>query len=100
MHNITQRQARRQDLAAGGSKNRKEEPKTRRGGTFKKYSVGCMQQQVGQMWNMPGTTGPPASTALRRDRVAAVISLAVRVWELERLGANDGKSSSLVETGH
>jgi len=28
-------QARRQDLAAGG-------PKTRRGGTFLKYSVGCM----------------------------------------------------------
>ena len=34
-------QARRQDVAAGGSK-------TRRGATFKKYSIGCMQQAVGQ----------------------------------------------------
>ena len=50
-------QARRQDLAAGGVKNQKEGPKTRRGaknqkgGTFLKYSIGCMQQQVGQTWN-------------------------------------------------
>jgi len=34
-------QARRQDLAAGG-------PETRRGGTIFKYSIGWMQQPVGQ----------------------------------------------------
>jgi len=58
-------QTRRQDLAAGG-------PKTRRGATFLKYSIGCMQQPVGQTRNGgepisnwgPGTTGPPLATAL------------------------------------
>ena len=40
----TSRQARRQDLAAGG-------PETRRGGTFFNYSIGCMLQLVGQMWH-------------------------------------------------
>jgi len=35
-------QARRQDLAAGGANNQKEGPKTRRGTTFFKYSIGCM----------------------------------------------------------
>jgi len=61
-------QARRQDLAAGGAKNQKEGPKTRRGATFLKYSIGCMQQPVGQTWNGgapisnggSGTTGLPA----------------------------------------
>ena len=45
----TCRQARRQDLAAGGGKNQKKGPKTRRrgqkpegGATFLKYSIGCM----------------------------------------------------------
>jgi len=47
---VSYRQARRQNLAAGG-------PKTRRGqkpeeeATFLKYSIGCMQQPVGQTWN-------------------------------------------------
>ena len=45
------KQARRQDVAAGGAKNQKEGPKTRRGATFLKYSIGCMQQPVGQTWN-------------------------------------------------
>ena len=51
-----------------GAKNQKEGPKTRRGATFLKYSIGCMQQPVGQTWNgghpfkmgVGGTTGPPA----------------------------------------
>ena len=51
-----------------GGKNQKEGPKTRRGGHVFKYSIGCMQQPVGQAWNGggtdfkrgPGTTGPPA----------------------------------------
>jgi len=37
----SQRQARRQDLAAGGQK-------PERGGKFLKYSIGCMQQLRGQ----------------------------------------------------
>jgi len=37
-------QARRQDLATGGSKNQKKGPKTRRGAIFLKYCIGCMQQ--------------------------------------------------------
>jgi len=41
-------QARRQDVAAGGAKNQKEGPKTRRGATFLKYSIGCMKKPVGQ----------------------------------------------------
>jgi len=41
-------QARRQDVAAGEAKNQKEGPKTRREATFLKYSIGCMQQPVGQ----------------------------------------------------
>jgi len=58
-------QAHRQDLAAGG-------PKTRRGGTFFKYSIGCMQQSGGKR-NMGGTDfkwrgraplAPPLATAL------------------------------------
>jgi len=43
-----QTQARRQDLAIGGDKKQKEGPKARRGGTFLKYSIGCMQQPGGQ----------------------------------------------------
>jgi len=47
-------------------------PKTRRGATFKKYCIGCMQQPGSQTWNGghrfqmggPGTTGPPLATAL------------------------------------
>jgi len=35
-------QARRQDLAAGGARNQKGGPH------FLKYSIGCMQQLVGQ----------------------------------------------------
>jgi len=66
-----QQQARRQDLAAGGTKNQKE-PNTRRGATFLKCSIGCMQQQGGQTRNGehrfqmggPGTTGSPLATAL------------------------------------
>jgi len=46
-----QQQVRRQDLAAGGAKNQKEGPKTRRGATFLKYSIGCMQKQGGQTRN-------------------------------------------------
>jgi len=46
--------------------------KKQQGGTFLKYSIGCMQQPGGQMWNGgnrfqmggPGTTGPPLATAL------------------------------------
>jgi len=38
-------QARRQDLAAGGSKTRK---RSQSGGTFLKYCIGCMQQPGGQ----------------------------------------------------
>ena len=41
-------QARRQDLAAGGAKNQKEGPETRREAKFLKYSIGCMQQPGGQ----------------------------------------------------
>jgi len=37
-------QARRQDLAAGGAKNQMEGQKNRKGATFLKYSIGCMQQ--------------------------------------------------------
>ena len=44
-------QARRQDLAAGGAKNQQEGPKAKRGATFLKCSIGCMQQPVGQTWN-------------------------------------------------
>jgi len=58
-------QARRQDLAAGRAKARRES-------TFLKYSIGRMQQPMGQTWNGgapisnggPGTTGPPLETAL------------------------------------
>ena len=61
-------QARRQDIAAGGAKNQKEGPKTRRGDTFYKYPIRCMQQPWGQTRNGraqisnggPGTSGPPA----------------------------------------
>jgi len=45
---LTGYQASRQDIAAVGAKNQKEGPKTRRGATFLKYSIGCMQQPVGQ----------------------------------------------------
>jgi len=46
--------------------------KPERGATFLKYSIGCMQQPVGQRWNgwAPilngglGTTGPPLATTL------------------------------------
>jgi len=64
-------QARRQDVAAGGVKNQKEGPKTRRGATFLKYSIGCMQQPVGQTWNGWGTDfkwGGPDTTALHWRR--------------------------------
>ena len=44
-------QARGQDLTAGWAENQKEGPKTRRGGTFLKYSIGCMQQPGDQTWN-------------------------------------------------
>ena len=52
---MSQTQARRQELAAGG-------------GTFLKYCIGYMQQSGGQTWNGghrfqmrgAGTTGPPA----------------------------------------
>ena len=55
------KQARRQDLAAGGAKNQK-------GGHILKYGIGCMQQRGGQTWNWGaqisngglGTTGTPA----------------------------------------
>jgi len=40
-------QALRQDLAAWEDKSQKEGPKTRRGGTFLKYCIGCMQQPGG-----------------------------------------------------
>jgi len=46
------RQDRRQDVAAGG-------PKTKRGGTFLKYSIGCMQQPMGQTWNGGAGHHPP-----------------------------------------
>ena len=47
-------------------------PKIRRGGTFFKYCIGCMQQPGSQTWNGghrfqmegPGTTDPPLATAL------------------------------------
>jgi len=42
-------QARRQDLAAGGVTNQMEGQKYRRGDTFLKYSIGCMQQPGDQM---------------------------------------------------
>jgi len=35
-------QARHQDLAAGGPKTRRRGQKREGGGTFKKYSIGCM----------------------------------------------------------
>ena len=66
-------QARRQDLAAGGAKNQMEGQKNRRGVTFLKYSIGCMQQPGGPnvKWEGeptsnggPGTTGPQLATAL------------------------------------
>jgi len=44
---MVEAQARRQDLTAGGAKYQ-EGPKTRRGATFKKYSIGYMQQPVVQ----------------------------------------------------
>jgi len=55
-------------FSSRGAKNQKEGPKTRRGATFLKYSIGCMQQPVGQTQNGrapisnvgAGTTGPPA----------------------------------------
>jgi len=37
-------QARRQDFAAGGPKTRWRGQKLEGGGTFLKYSIGCMQQ--------------------------------------------------------
>jgi len=47
-------QAHRQDLATGRAKNQKEGPKTRKGGTFLKHSIGCMQQP-GAKRGMGGT---------------------------------------------
>ena len=52
----------------GGQKPERGAKNQKGGGTFLKYSVGCMQQPVGQTWNGghrfqmggPGTTGPPA----------------------------------------
>ena len=41
---MTDEQTRRQDLAAGAAKKQMEGPKSRGGGTFFKYSIGCMQQ--------------------------------------------------------
>jgi len=41
-------QARRQDLAAGGPKTRRRGQKPEGAATFLKYSIGCMQQPVGQ----------------------------------------------------
>jgi len=47
------KQARRQDLTAGG-------PKTRMRATFLNYSTGCMQQSKGQTWNgVAGHHCPP-----------------------------------------
>jgi len=39
------------EFSSRGAKNQKERPKTRRVGTFLKYSIGYMQQPVGQTWN-------------------------------------------------
>jgi len=62
-----------------GAKNQKERPKTRRGATILKYSIGCMQQPGSQTWNGghrfqmggPGAAGPlagddPATTVSRK----------------------------------
>jgi len=38
-------------FSSRGAKNQKEGPKTRRGATFLKYNIGCMQQPGGQTWN-------------------------------------------------
>ena len=58
-------------LQQGGPKTRRRGQKPE-GGAFLKYSIGCMQQPVGQTWNGgapisnggPGTTGPPLATVL------------------------------------
>ena len=55
----------------GGPKTRRRGQKPEGGATFSKYSIGCMQQPVGQTWNEghrfqmggPGTTAPPADDA-------------------------------------
>ena len=68
-----------------GAKIQKEGPKTRRGATFLKYSIGCMQQQGSQTRNGrapisnggPGTTAPPLATALTS-------SYSDPAWNLER----------------
>ena len=44
-------QARHQDLATGGVKNRKRGRKPEGSGHILKCSIGCMQQPVGQIWN-------------------------------------------------
>jgi len=38
-------------FSSRGAKNQMEGQKTRRGPTFLKYSIGCMQQPEGQTWN-------------------------------------------------
>ena len=62
-------------FSSRGAKNQKEGPKTRRGVTFLKYSIGCMQHPGGQTW-MGGTDfkwggraplAPPLATALAWD---------------------------------
>jgi len=71
---VTSLQARRQDVAAGEAKNQKEGPKTKRGASFLKYCIGCMEQpgskrEMGghrfQMGGGASTTAPPLATALR-----------------------------------
>ena len=46
--NYYAKQARRQDLAAGGAKNQMEGQKTEGRATILKYSIGCIQQPGGQ----------------------------------------------------
>jgi len=65
-------QARRQELAAGGPKNRWRGQKPERGLTFLNYGIGCMEQpgakreMGGHRFQMggTGTTGPPLATTL------------------------------------
>jgi len=65
-------QARRQDLAAGGAKNQKEGPKTRRGRHIFKiqYRMYAATGGPNVKWGAPilnggsGTTGPPLATDL------------------------------------
>jgi len=55
-------------FSSRGGKKQKEGPKTRRGATFLKFCIGCMQQPGGQTWNERtqisnegnGNTVPPA----------------------------------------